>query len=159
MTYHLVFDASAVHYPIWRWMAPWLVAAAVGAILLRWPGVYGPKRRRFMRLFGALLIAAGLGGAVWIWRASVGQRERVLAALRGGRYVAVEGVVQHFRPGAADSHPPEEFDVGGRHYRYAPSELLYGFSQVAGAGGPVREGLRVRIADVDGLIARLEIAR
>jgi len=34
-----------------------------------------------------------------------------------------------------------------------------GFNNTLSHGGPIHEGLRVRIADVDGAIARLEIAR
>jgi hypothetical protein len=87
------------------------------------------------------------------------RRDEVLSALHGGRYEVIEGTVQGFHAGAASSHPPEEFDVSGHHFRYAPAELLYTFNHVAGAGGPMREGLRVRIASVEGRIARLEIAR
>jgi hypothetical protein len=79
--------------------------------------------------------------------------------LEQGSYQRVEGVVTGFRPGRADSHPPEEFDVDGHHFRYAPADQFYGFNTVAGEGGPIHEGARVRIADVDGIIARLEIAK
>jgi hypothetical protein len=53
----------------------------------------------------------------------------------------------------------ESFEVAGRRYRYSDFVLVPGFHTTTTRGGPIREGLHVRIADVDGEIARLEIER
>ena len=156
VSYRLVFDAAHQHYALWQILAPWLLAVAFGLVLIRFPNIYG-RRPRFYRAFGALLVVVGLGAPLAIWRVSSTQRQHVVHALQEGRFEHVEGRVEHFRPGRADGHPSESFDVAGHHYHYSPSDWLYGFNHVSGAGGPVREGLRVRIADVDGVIARLEI--
>ena len=157
MHYRLIFDATTVRYPVWPWLLPLALFAAFGLVLVRFPNLYG-QRSRFMRAVGTLLTIVGLGSALFIWHVRTGQRHKVIGALRDGHYALVEGRVSGFRPGAPTSHPPEEFDVNGHHYRYAPAEELYSFNHVAGAGGPIHDGVQVRIADVDGLIARLEIA-
>lgn len=158
-SYRLAFDAANVHYPLWRQTLPWLAGAAAGVALVRWPGLYGDAKRRFTRAVGVLLCIAGCGIALVLSTVNAQQRQRVVSALIERRCQILEGPVQHFRPGAADSHPPEEFDVAGQHFHYAPADQLYGFNQVVGAGGPVREGLQVRLCHIDGLIARLEIAQ
>jgi len=156
-SYRLIFDASTVRYPTWQWVSPWLAAALLGLVLVRFPHIYG-ARPRYFRTFGVLLCVVGCLAAVGIEIASRSQRNRIVGALTSGRFRVVEGRITNFHPGSTDSHPPEEFDVGTHHYRYAPAEALYGFNRVAGGGGPLRAGLSVRIADVEGVIARLEIA-
>ncbi|HEX6041485.1 hypothetical protein [Longimicrobium sp.] len=102
-----------------------------------------------------VLLAMGvMAGSRYV--GTVHLRER----LRDGEYARVEGVVEDFVPGDREGHRTERWSVrsGGRTYRYAyrTSQQVPGFHQ---AGGPVREGLRVRVADVDGHIARLEVER
>jgi hypothetical protein len=79
-----------------------------------------------------------------------------------GHYVTVEGTVEDFIAGDSGDHRPETWSVrdskGLHRYSYSPSRGFVGFTQTQAHGGPMRSGLRVRVADVDGLIARLEIA-
>jgi hypothetical protein len=85
-------------------------------------------------------------------------------ALGAGRFTLVEGRVEEFRPPdrRGNALVPESFAVYSHErtfrYRYIESELTPGFRQPSDRGGPIRYMLRVRIADVDGRIARLEIA-
>jgi len=53
----------------------------------------------------------------------------------------------------------ERFVVNGHHYEYSDYVVSAGFNNTQSHGGPIREGITVRIADVRGKIARLEIAR
>ena len=80
--------------------------------------------------------------------------------LGSGDYVVVEGRVENFVPGDKGGHRDERWSVrsGGRlyTYRYKWSTMVPGFHRSA---GPIREGLHVRLADVDGYIARLEIRK
>jgi hypothetical protein len=86
-------------------------------------------------------------------------RERLVSAIRRGDSVLVEGRVAGFVPGDSGAHTDESWRVeapGSAHYyRYSRSSYEPGFHQSA---GPVRAGQRVRVTDVDGQIARLEIA-
>ena len=99
--------------------------------------------------------------SLWTLGASCGlyaEYAGLRSALRTGSYLTVEGVVTEFVPGRSDGHPAESFVVNGHRYEYSPYIVTSGFSQIQSHGGPIREGLRVRIADVDGTIARLEVA-
>ncbi|MFL5560996.1 MAG: hypothetical protein ACJ79K_05935 [Gemmatimonadaceae bacterium] len=86
-------------------------------------------------------------------------------AVRAGKFTLVEGRVDDFHaPWRLNQQRtiPEKFTVYSHkqtfRYRYLESELAPGFNTPSDRGGPIRSGLRVRIADVDGRIARLEIA-
>ena len=78
-------------------------------------------------------------------------------ALDKGRFAVVQGVVTSLQPG--DGHRSETFEVGGHRYEYSSSSRSVGFNRDAAVGGPIRNGLPVRITDVGGEIARLEIAQ
>ena len=100
--------------------------------------------------------------SLWTLGASCGlyaEYAGIRRALRDSTYVVVEGVVTEFVPGRTDGHPAESFVVNGHRYEYSPYIVTSGFSQIQPLGGPIHEGLLVRIADVDGTIARLEVAR
>ena len=86
-------------------------------------------------------------------------------AIRAGRFTLAEGRVEDFHPPWRlnnDRTTRETFKVYSHkqtfRYSYLESELAPGFNLPSDRGGPIRGGLRVRIADVDGRIARLEIA-
>jgi hypothetical protein len=81
------------------------------------------------------------------------------SALVTRTYRVVAGQVTAFVPEGPNGHPMERFTVNGSQYVYASSDITSAFHQTAGNGGPLHEGALVRIADVHGAIARLEIAR
>jgi hypothetical protein len=72
----------------------------------------------------------------------------------------VEGTVTDFTAGDQGGHTDENWSVttGGRkyHYRYNRSSIVPGFHASA---GPIHDRIRVRLADVNGNVARLEAAR
>jgi hypothetical protein len=80
-------------------------------------------------------------------------------ALKSGDFKVVEGMVVDFVPMPYSGHAKERFSVNGRLYEYSDFAVSAGFNNTQSQGGPIREGLIVRIADVRGKIARLEIAR
>jgi len=159
--YRLVYDAAAAGYTDW-----WFPAAGV-VMLFVWCGGLYHKRHEGPRFLLAFLAVIGVpfiafwifGTATDTYGAYAGMRD----ALRDRRYVRVEGTVENFHPGDVDGHEEESWTVkSGGHvhrYAYAHTRLTPGFRKVAARGGPIRPGLRVRIAEVDGYIARLEVAR
>jgi hypothetical protein len=84
------------------------------------------------------------------------QHKALRNAVERGEYRTVEGVVKHFAP-AREWGDWESFNVGNDRYQYSDSYIVPGYHRTALKGGVMRDGLRVRIADVDGQIARLEI--
>jgi hypothetical protein len=157
--YRLVFDAGAQ----WDWRVALIPAAmAVAAtvvpfVILR---LRGGKATLMTRLVYLVPVMAWLlcGLAV---TSMYSQHRRAADALERGGAQVVEGPVEHFQQGIKD----ESFDVGGVHFQYADGIIVPGFHHQAINGGPMREGLPVRIHYVPRrinwggpYILRLEIA-
>lgn len=163
MDYQLVFDTATQGYTTWRAaLLPGCIA--VGAGLLALISSVGKssaelgRARLYRRLSGSVAVLAAFGFGVILtmsWR----DYERLRTALASGAYRTVEGQVSSFVPERAEGHPREMFRVGDTQFVYSTSYVTSAFHWTAGRGGPMRDGLWVRIADVDGAIVRLEIAR
>jgi hypothetical protein len=160
----LIYDARAE--PLVRWqdftIVP-AVAVLVAVFLIRrymprtpeWKPAWidRPGAMFAVVTFTALVVGGWAGGRY-------SQVKGLRNHLGSGDYVVVEGRVENFVPGDRGGHKDESWSVrsGGRlyRYRYKWSTMVPGFHRSA---GPIREGLHVRLADVDGYIARLEIRR
>ena len=68
----------------------------------------------------------------------------------------VEGWVENF---VSIPHKTERFSVCGASFSYSNYGVTAGFNNTNSYGGPIREGMWVRIAHVGNRIARLETAR
>lgn len=76
-----------------------------------------------------------------------------------GHFETVEGTVGKFHPMPYRGHDEESFSVNGVDFSYSDFVGTSScFKQTASHGGPIRDGLRVRIAYVDNCILRLEVA-
>jgi hypothetical protein len=106
-------------------------------------------------------------------RAGIG-RDAVYDAIREKRLVARQGdqeagdhlpaglhggPVTDFRPMPREGHADESFVVGGRRFSYSDYSVTPGFSNTRSHGGPIDNGVYVRITHRDNTILRLEIAR
>ena len=75
--------------------------------------------------------------------------------LTSGDVTVVTGTVQDaFNP----NWGTEGFSVEGHSYSYQDSPYYVGFHQTAMNGGPIRNGLQVRVSSIGNVIVRLEIA-
>jgi energy-coupling factor transporter transmembrane protein EcfT len=75
-----------------------------------------------------------------------------------GEYATVEGAVSNFHPMPYSGHENETFSVNGVRFSYSDYVVSPCFNNTASHGGPIREGLRVRIAYSGDCILRLEVA-
>jgi len=158
-TYHVVFDATLTGGRYWWFPASGAAFFVIGLVWIAVQRVLTRKARSW--LFRAQPYVVTAFALLWtILAASIYfyQYGRLKDALQSGRYEVVEGVVTHFVPMPPEGHASEHFEVDGHHYSYSDYGIQPGFNNTSSHGGPIREGLRVRIADVDGSIARLEIA-
>ena len=106
------------------------------------------------------LFVGGLG-VVGLAAASIVPYLAMRFSLTHGHYQVREGVVAGFVPGDLGDHQEETWVLhtsgGDFSYTYSPSRLTPGYDLTAAHGGQVHEGVRVRVFDVHGNIARLEI--
>ena len=75
-----------------------------------------------------------------------------------GDYSIAEGTVANFHPMPYSGHQNETFAVNGVEFSYSDYVVVPCFNNTASHGGPIREGLRVRIAYSGDCILKLEIA-
>lgn len=160
VTYRVVYDAAQLPFPAWPVATVGLAVALAGVGLgayLRRRGITSAAARTAVTsaiIFGvswALLVGGGL----------YAQHGQLRSALAERSYVAVEGVVYDSPQGAAKDVDGKSWVVeSGRTahwYRYDSSPLSVGYRRSAPGTGGLRDGAHVRIADVGGRIARLEV--
>lgn len=156
MNYEKIFDAGTAVY--WQWVfallgVPFLVAGV--ALLRAYRATPTPEKRPL----GCLAVVVGLIFPISSVRLTYSEYQDLKSSLERGRFIVVEGAVEDFDPKLPGERGMETFVVAGRRYAYTDAALTAAFNQTRAKGGPIEAGLRVRIADVDGKIARLEIAR
>jgi hypothetical protein len=75
-----------------------------------------------------------------------------------GDYSVVEGTVANFHPMPYSGHQNETFSVNGVQFSYSDYVVVPCFNNTASHGGPIHDGLRVRIAYSGNCILKLEVA-
>jgi hypothetical protein len=105
-----------------------------------------PKQTRIWAVVVLVLMETFATYAAWSQLSDDSSCDRVF---KSGRYSVVEGTVEDFRPMPYEGHSYEEFRVGSVQFSYSDYQDRPGFNQSSSHGGPIREGLRVRIAYSD----------
>ena len=155
-----VFNAADGGYRDWWFPAFGLIFVAVGILMPKLidAGVLPCKtgmRAWFPKLF--------LGFAIfWTSIAFVGTFTGFLKgrdALLSGQAEYVEGVVQNFVPMPYQGHATESFTVKGIRFAYSDYIVTSGFNNTVSHGGPIRQGLYVRIWYLSNDILKLQIPK
>jgi hypothetical protein len=140
--FKLLYDARSTN-PIDWWDVAFgglLVAFAFISLAINWRG----KRTNYFPLAVAafsvawILIVAGLPWLTWHKNASL---------LRSGKYRVVQGRAEPFC--SQKDGKLEEFVVGGHMFSYSQFESLGRFHTPRAFGGPIRNGIYLRISYVD----------
>ena len=83
---------------------------------------------------------------------------RARQAYARGEYETVEGPVSNFHPMPYSGHENEMFSVNGVRFSYSDYVVSPCFNNTASHGGPIHQGLHVRIAYSGDCILKLEVA-
>lgn len=161
VNYRAVFDITDAGFKSWTFSAHGLIFVVIGIVLvLSRKTVPG----RWAKNPGANLafVIVYLGFAI-VWTISSFLDTRceyvqLATAVREGRAEVAEGIVTNFKPMPVSGHAMESFCVSGRCFSYSDFVISAGFNNTASHGGPIREGLRVRVTFVGNEIAKLEVA-
>lgn len=158
MKYRLVFDVVQEGYRNWDFVAPGLifVVIGVGMLIHRWksPAKDTTLRARIFPYFFAGFALFWTTTSFW---STFSDYYKLKQALQTGKFEVVEGTIIDFVPMPWAGHAQEHFKVKEHYYEYSNFNVIAGFNKTQAYGGPLRGGLQVRIADVGGQIARLEI--
>ena len=162
LAYEVVYDASRLGFPGWPVAALGVAVAAIGAGL----GAYARRRQNAGPMVRAIATSAIIFGASWALLVGGGlfaQHAQLRDALGEGSYVRIEGIVHDQPSGSSrDQTGPSWVVESGEvahWYRYDRSPLSVGYRRAAPGTGGLTNGARVRIADVGGRIARVEVER
>lgn len=155
MEYTTVFDVIQSGYRQWPFAAAGLIFVAVGIGL-----VFFRQRLRggTHRLFPFVFLGFAVVWTLVAFIGTVADFSFLASDLRGGRCEITEGIVTNFDPMPHSGHRMESFVVNGRRFQYSDYVLTAGFNNTASHGGPIHQGLHVRIHHRGNDIARLEIA-
>lgn len=157
--YYTVFDVTTAGYKSWHFPAFGLIFVVAGvvsfalknSIIFRYQSQW--KRKWFPRFY--------LGFALfWISLTFLGtfaQYRRAVGAMRNNQVGIVEGRVTQFQPMPYTGKRDESFVVNGIKFEYSDYGITAGFNNTASHGGPIREGLPVKIWYLNGMILRLDI--
>jgi len=164
MQYHVAFDiARGAPSGDAFTLVPWILVGA-GAILVALvlrhgslPFNYWSQRPILSKAFSffyfgfALLIAFGSS-------LTIHHHNRALLDAVNVQHVAIaEGPVTNFKPMPYSGHAMERFCVLAECFEYSDYVITGGFNNTASHGGPIKEGLPVRVTYVGGVIVKLEI--
>jgi hypothetical protein len=159
MNYHTIFDLTQEGFRIWPGPALGCVLLLVGGWLI---AARGRQRKPTVSFFDRVFPLVFFGFAV-VWTivmsvASYEEYRELSLALHADRLLTVEGRVTDFRPMPYTGHVLERFCVRSACFAYSDYIHTFGFHNTMSHGGPIRDGLEVRIAYVGNIIVRLEVA-
>jgi hypothetical protein len=152
----VIFDAATKPF-VWQHV---LVAASVfafGSVIvalkrLSWRYALSEKWGYFLMV--AAIVAASYDAVHWY-----ALYHDCVNALRSGEYNIIEGPVEDFRPMPDNGSSKESFSIAGQMFSYSddPSAAITPcFNQTKPHGGPVRDGLRLRVRFVGECILEIE---
>lgn len=162
MHYVTVFDTAVQPYRNLSFVLPGFGFLLLGAIMVFRPSWVEAVLRKPFRHRHVFRWFFFLFSVFWVVTATSSVLIDAIRASQNatsGNCETVEGPVEHFHPMPAEGHDMEHFDVRGVEFSYSDYVVTAGFNNTASHGGPIRQGLPVRICHRDGEILRLEVAR
>ena len=157
--YHTVFDVTQAGYKSWYFPSFGLVFVILGLFLptLIRKGVFRRTTPAMSKWFPRVF----LGFAIfWTFTAFVGtftDYRRAISAMQMNRAAIAEGVIADFHQMPFEGHKDESFRVKEVTFHYSDYGITAGFNNTSSHGGPIREGIRVKIWHLDGEILRLDV--
>jgi hypothetical protein len=164
MTYTTVFDATHQGYTTWWFPAFGFIFLTVFARRLFWPPLerkpplFGLDYRSRKTSDWVMFVFSILWISCTFFLTFHGYLN-VHEALASGNYQVVQGQVSDFVPMPYGGHSMESFCVSGQCFSYSDYVVISGFNHTASHGGPIREGLNVRVSYIGNTIIKLEMAQ
>ncbi len=164
MDYVVVFDAAQRGYSTWPFAAAGLPLVVIGIVLVKYRDALsmrltGRPAPKLGVVFAYFYLVFSLLWTIIAFTATGRESRAVRDAMQHGRASVVEGRVEGFVPMPYAGHASEHLTVCGVPFSYSDYVVTEGFHRTSSHGGPLREGLWVRITYVGELIARLELAK
>lgn len=157
----VVFDVRTADFASWFAFVPLVVLlAALFVELVR-------RRREIRELFVARknphmaiyllagVVLAFLTGARILSYAE--EKNEFVRVLNADQARVVEGEITNYTPQAWTGRPLEKFQVGSEQFSFDGFGASSAYHQRVRSGGPIQEGMRVRVFEFRGNILRVEV--
>lgn len=158
MSYRVIYDVSQepIVEPIFLWLGllfilvGFLYVVASRQVVLNSrkenSNKLNKKKANFFLFFTILIFIANLAhGYITHKRLSFGKPS------------IVEGVIEQFKPMNYAGHDYEKFCVSNICFTYSDFITTGGFNNTSSHGGPIRQGLYMRISYMDSVIVKIEL--
>jgi hypothetical protein len=152
--YRVVFDFADKGFQ-WWFPALGLIFVLIGSVIF-WLG----RRNRWplsRRVFGYVFTGFSCFWTLTAFAFTFSEFLKLQSAYNHRTFAVAEGVVTDFVPMPYEGHKDECFTVNEQRFCYSDYGVSSGFSNSASHGGPIREGLPVRVSYVGNTILRLEV--
>jgi hypothetical protein len=160
MGYEVAYDILDAGYRYWWFPGGGVLFIVIGSFLVKFRKTISPKApRAFVNIFAFFFLGFSCLWTAISLAATLGDYLTLRNAMRNQTADVVEGVVTNFVPMPYSGHADESFEVQGRRFSYSDFRITAGFNNTKSHGGPIDEGVRVRIWRVGNRIARLEVAK
>jgi len=150
-----LFDIANVEFRGWNFVNIGLLFVVVGitmkALEARWNVTFTIPWLANIVFFGSVFWSIGIGGGMYR------QYHNIQTQYTSGAFSSVTGKVEKFTPSSKNRHNVESFFVGDKRFSYSDYILTPGFNNMRENGGPIFEGLFVRVGYIDDVIVRLEV--
>jgi hypothetical protein len=162
MEYRTVFDIATAGYKGWSFPAFGMLFVAIGAVLvanrrrLRGPWSRIPRARNAFAFF---FLGFSVLWTLGVFALTYGQCLSLAGSRASNDALVAEGVVTDFKPMPYTGHSMEKFCVARACFAYSDYVVVAGFNNTASHGGPIHDGLPVRVTYVGNSILKLEVAR
>lgn len=160
--YRVAFDILEAGYRQWWFPALGVAFIIFGLLFLRyrkWMTLGAISRYASLpRWFGRIWIGFACVWTVFSFAMTLFDYVSLRNAMVRNEVELVEGVVTNFIPMPESGHAEESFKVAGKRFSYSDFSVNAGFNNTKSHGGPIDEGVNVRIWHIGNRIARLEVA-
>jgi hypothetical protein len=149
-----LFDIATKPFDWWAIVPP--LGLLLFGIAITWM-----KKKNFgvfaIKTIGYVLCCVGTVVAIYIWVHWKLEEQSHYRSLVTGLCSVVEGRVENFHPMPFEGHSSESFTVGGATFSYSDYIVTPCFNNTTSHGGPIREGLRLRVHYLDDCIVQIEL--
>jgi len=159
--YATVFDVTQAGFRQWTFsvVGLFLIAAGLSMRTLVRIGIFRPQYPWMMKWFPRLFVGFAVFWTLISFTSTFADYRGAVSAMQNNLAHVVEGAVTEFKRMAYTGHSMESFIVQGVRFEYSDFVITAGFNNTTSHGGPIREGLPVKIWYSGGEILRLDIKR
>jgi hypothetical protein len=160
MDYEIIFEISKSGLGISAFALPGFLFIAIGIVMYKFPKVLARGwSEKWAKRFASFWLVFSIFWTATALLSTGSKQASVREAYSSGNYKVIEGVVKNFDPMPASGHKMESFTVNGVKFEYSDSVVTPGFNNATSKGGPIHEGLPVKISHIGNTILKLEVAK